>query len=121
MEHWGMILSSTNKELDVVTYIREHLPKNEELDLGALLQDVQKRESIPSDVREGDSYFEMMTVAEIVMGCLHDDLRGLDDEKKGWDNIKNPNPSPPSQPGKRMFCGCVIIFAIRYIMPGNMF
>ena len=83
MERWEMILSRTNKELDVVTYIREHLPENGELDLAALLQDVQKRESTPSDVREGDSCFEMMAVAEIVMGCLHDDLSGLDDEKKG--------------------------------------
>ena len=83
MERWEMILSSTNKELDVVTYIREHLPENGELDLAALLQDVQKRESTPSDVREGDSCFEMMALAESVMGCLHDDLSGLDDEKKG--------------------------------------
>ena len=28
MERWEMILSRTNKELDVVTYIREHLPGN---------------------------------------------------------------------------------------------
>lgn len=85
---WGITAFESDAGLDTVGLIRKNLPEDGRLDLGKIIEVMQKKNGRVYDVTEGHSHTGPMALAEILVKFLNRDISELDYDE---DWAKNDN------------------------------
>lgn len=76
---WGITALESDDGLDAVGFIRHNLPQDGQLDLGKMLELLQKDQwNAPCDVRLGCSHTSPMALAEVIIKYLDGEPGSLD-------------------------------------------
>ena len=78
---WGITAFESDAGLDAMEIIRESLPKDGRLELGAVIEALKAVEWGVPDVSAGDSHTGPMILAEVVAKYLDHELEELDDDE----------------------------------------
>ena len=91
---WGITAFESDAGLDSVDYIRSNLPKDGKLDLGEIIDALQKDQFRLPDVEFAENHTSPMALAEIVVKFLDGDMDGLDYTRIGRRSKTNSAISP---------------------------
>lgn len=85
---WGITAFESDAGLDAVDFIRKNLPENGQLELGTIIEAIQRENCRLPDVQDAESHTSPMALAEIVAKFLDGDVHSLDynDEWAAKDN-----------------------------------
>lgn len=75
---WGITAFESDAGLDSVSFIREQLPKDGNLELGKIIKALQCGECRLPEVKNAESHTSPMAMAEIIIKFLDRDTDGLD-------------------------------------------
>lgn len=75
---WGITALESDTGLDVLGFIRDNLPGDGKLELGKIIEAMQKDGRYVPDVTAGCSHTGPMALAEILVKFLDQDIGGLD-------------------------------------------
>lgn len=75
---WGITAFESDAGLDSVDYIRRSLPQDGRVELGKLIESLQKEDVRLPDVHDAESHSSPMALAEIVVKFMDHDVGGLD-------------------------------------------
>ena len=78
MGGWGITAFESDDGLDAVNFFRGNLPKDGKLELGKIIEAMQKDEGYVPDVTDGHSHSGPMALAEILVKFLDQDIGDLD-------------------------------------------
>jgi len=85
---WGITAFESDDGLDALSLFRGNLPEDGKLELGKMIEAMQKDEGYVPDVTDGYSHTGPMALAEIMMNFLDQDIGDLDYDEE-W--AKNDN------------------------------
>lgn len=77
---WGITAFESDAGLDSVGYIRQNLPRDGKLELGKIIEALQKDDVRLPEVTDGQSHTSPMALAEIMVKFLDQDTDSLDHE-----------------------------------------
>ena len=75
---WGITAFESDAGLDAVGFIRKNLPKNGELQLGKILEKMQKEQVRLPAVEDAESHTGPMALAETIVKFINKDMDKLD-------------------------------------------
>jgi len=83
---WGITAFESDAGLDAIHFIRRNLPNDGSIDLGKIIEVMQRKKCRIYDVTDGESHSGPMALAELIVKFHDKDFSDLDDERNNTEN-----------------------------------